>query len=374
MSERPDLAALLDGVEVCVCAGSGGVGKTTTAAAIALGLAAGGKRVAVITIDPARRLADSLGLPQLGNAELRVDPSRFEQAGIAVEGELWALMLDPKQTFDGVVERYAPDAASREAILANPIYKQLSSAVAGSQEYMAMERLYELHESGDFDVLVLDTPPASNALDFLDAPGRLLRFIDSRSLQIFLAPGRTGLRVVGAGAGIAMSVLERITGIDLLRDLSDFFRSFGSMVDGFQERAQHVNDLLRDQRTSFLLVTTPRTGAVEEAFELRTALAERGIAFSGTIANRTVERSASGSPEEVVGELSALVGDDLAVRVGAALADQWALGEHDAKTLGLLSEDDSPVIEVPHLDHEVHDIPGLAAINEYLFPSYTAPA
>jgi anion-transporting ArsA/GET3 family ATPase len=359
-------AGLIEGARVVVCAGSGGVGKTTTAAALALGAAARGKKVAVITIDPARRLAESLGVPELGNEELRVDPARLEAAGIEMEGELWALMLDPKRTFDDVVRSYAPDEETRDAVLDNRIYRELSTAVAGSQEYMAMERLYELHERDEFDLLVLDTPPSRNALDFLDAPDRLLRFIDSRSLQAFLAPGRAGLRILGAGAGVAMSVLERITGIDLLRDLGEFFSSFSSMVDGFRDRARSVNELLRADTTAFVLVTTPRAGSLEEAAELRRQLTERDIEFRGAIVNRV---HALKGPEAPAGELERLLGEDLASRVAENHRDYLALSERDAASLEQLAAElgPRPIVTVPSLEDEVHDIPGLARVGTHLF-------
>jgi anion-transporting ArsA/GET3 family ATPase len=366
------LDTLLADTRVCVCAGSGGVGKTTTAAAIALGMAVAGRKVVVVTIDPARRLAESLGVPELGNQPLRVDPARLEAGGVEAEGELWALMLDPKRTFDDVVASNAPDEKTRDAVLGNRIYRELSSAVAGSQEYMAMERLYALHEGGEFDLLILDTPPSRNALDFLDAPDRLLRFIDSRSLQVFLAPARAGLRVLGAGAGIAMSVLERITGIDLLRDLSEFFASFGPMVEGFRERASAVNELLRASNTSFLLVTTPRAGSLEEAVSLRDQLQERGIDFRGAIVNRV---HALDGLEPPMDELEALLGADLAGRAAENHRDYKALALRDRASLESLEEelDGRAIVTVPFMDDEVHDIPGLARMNLHLFDQ-TGPA
>ncbi len=186
------VADLVRDKRVLICAGPGGVGKTTTSAAIAAGMAARGLKVAVLTIDPAKRLADSLGLPELGNVERQVDPALFTKAGSDPgSGELWAMMLDSKATFDDVVEKNAPDEETRDAVLSNRIYKELSSALAGSQEYMAMEKLYEIWSEDRYDLLILDTPPSRNALDFLEAPNRLLQFIEGRSLQVFLAP--TGL-------------------------------------------------------------------------------------------------------------------------------------------------------------------------------------
>src|SRR6266508_5340029 len=215
----PGVAEILQGKQVCICAGSGGVGKTTTSAAIAAGMAARGMKVAVLTIDPAKRLADSLGLPELGNEERQVDPALFADQGIeTVGGELWAMMLDAKATFDEVIAKHAPDAETRERILENRIYKQLSNALAGSQEYMAMEKLFEIHQEGRYDLLVLDTPPSRNALDFLDAPKRLTQFIEGRSLAVFMKPTGFATRVVGKGSSMMFGVLKRVVGIDLLAD------------------------------------------------------------------------------------------------------------------------------------------------------------
>ena len=271
----PGVAELLEGKRICVCAGSGGVGKTTTSAAIAAGMAARGKRVAVLTIDPAKRLADSLGLPELGNTERQVDPGLFEAAGApAADGELWAMMLDAKQTFDEVVREHAPDAETRERILANRIYQQLSSALAGSQEYMAMEKLFEIHQEGRFDFLVLDTPPSRNALDFLDAPKRLTSFIEGRGMQMFMKPTGLATKVVGRGSSMAFGMLKKVVGIDLLADLGEFFQAFSGMVDGFRERAKRVNELLADPSTCFMIVCGPQGEPIEEAVYFHRKLVE----------------------------------------------------------------------------------------------------
>jgi len=251
--------------EVVICAGSGGVGKTTTSAAIAAGVAAQGRSAAVLTIDPAKRLANSLGLSELGNEERQVDPVLLDAAGLGGEGELWAMMLDAKRTFDEVVETHAPDDATRDAVLSNPIYRELSNTVAGSQEYMAMEKLHQLHLEGRYDLLVLDTPPTRNALDFLDAPRRLARFIDSKSLSFFAGASKAGLGIFGRGTSLLFSVMKRATGVDLLQDLAEFFNTFGDMTDGFRERAERVDALICDSRTTFLLVTSPRAASIEEA-------------------------------------------------------------------------------------------------------------
>ena len=269
----------LERKEICICAGSGGVGKTTTSAAIALGMAARGKKVAVLTIDPAKRLANSLGLPELGNEERRVKAD--------VDGELWAMMLDAKRTFDEIVERHAPDERTRDAVLSNRIYQELSNAVAGSQEYMAMEKLHELHQEGRYDLLVLDTPPTRNALDFLDAPRKLAAFIDSRSLQAFTAPG------VARAEGPRPRLRDGVLGAEArdrrrpaARTCPTFFSSFGDMAEGFRERAEKVNALLADSRSAFVLVTSPRADAVEEAGCFHHRLLDAGLPFAGVVANR----------------------------------------------------------------------------------------
>ncbi|HEX2160820.1 MAG TPA: ArsA-related P-loop ATPase [Thermoleophilaceae bacterium] len=361
---------VLAGKRVVVCAGSGGVGKTTTAAAIAAALAARGQRVIVLTIDPARRLADALGLPAVGNAECRVDQERLAAAGLGGDGELWAMTLDAKRTFDELVERNAPDAETRDAVLSNPIYRQLSNAVAGSQEYMAMEKLYELHGSGRYDVVVLDTPPARNALDFLDAPGRLSRFIDSRSLQVFRASGRAGLGLFGRGIGAVMSILERATGVDLLRDLAAFFNAFGGMAEGFRDRARRVEALLCEDTTTFLLVTSPRAAAIADALHFHGKLDSSRMPFGALIVNRVrAPVDARADDTELEAELNALLGEALARKVRHDLEDRNRLAERDARNIELMRVDLSggELLAVPELSGDVHDLDGLAAVAERLF-------
>jgi len=359
-------ARLLEGKEICICAGSGGVGKTTTAAAIALGMAEQGLKVAVLTIDPARRLANSLGLPELGNEERRVD--------VDADGELWAMMLDAKRTFDDLVERHAPDERTRDAVLSNRIYQELSNAVAGSQEYMAMEKLYELYQEERYDLLVLDTPPTRNALDFLDAPERLTRFVDSRSLQLFLRPGRSGLKLFSRGTSVAFSILKRVTGVDLLQDLSEFFQSFGDMADGFNERARRVNELLSDRRATFLVISSPQRDSIEEAIFFHRRLRERKMPFGGAVVNRVRELEAEAPGEEVQGDLAALLGEDLGAKVARNYDDFRALAERDRMSIAQLERelDGEPLLVVPHLDDEVHDLPGLRLMNEFLFETAVA--
>ncbi len=370
----PSVDQILEGKDICICAGSGGVGKTTTAAAIATGMAARGLKVCVLTIDPAKRLADSLGLKELGNEARRVDPTLFERYGIEMKGELWAMMLDAKATFDELVARQAPDEESRDRVLDNRIYQQISSALAGSQEYMAMEKLFELYTEGRFDLLVLDTPPSRNALDFLDAPRRLTQFIEGRSLSVFMRPTGVAARVAGRGASVALSVMKRIVGFDLLADLAEFFNAFSGMVDGFQARAKRVNSLLADKRTTFLVVCGPQGEPIDEAVYFHRKLVEAKLPFGGVIVNKVhypAERL-RGDGEDLEGTLVKRLGDeDLARRVCENFADYQALAERDALNIKRLAGElrTSGVIRVPYLDEDVHDLGGLAEIDRYLFAS-----
>jgi anion-transporting ArsA/GET3 family ATPase len=368
----PTLNDTLEGKAICICAGSGGVGKTTTSAAIASGMAAQGLKVCVLTIDPAKRLADSLGLKELGNEARRVDPKLFAKQGIEIEGELWAMMLDAKATFDDLVARQAPDEESRDRVLENPIYQQISSALAGSQEYMAMEKLFELHNEGRFDLLVLDTPPSRNALDFLDAPKRLTQFIEGRSMKMFIKPTGLAAKVAGRGASVALSVLKRLLGFDLLSDLSEFFTAFSGMVDGFQARAERVNKLLADPDTCFLVVCGPQGEPVDEAVYFHRKLVEAKLPFGGVIVNKVhyPAEELGGEPVDPPATLAEKLGDDdLARRVAANFSDYQALAERDARNIERLANElrTRGVIRVPYLDEDVHDLAGLAEINRYLF-------
>ena len=369
---------LLEGKQICICAGSGGVGKTTTAAAVAMGMASRGKKVAVLTIDPAKRLANSLGLSELGNEETLVEPQRFAEAGVEMHGELWAMMLDAKRTFDDVVERHAPDEQTRDRILQNRIYKEISNAMAGSQEYMAMEKVYELHQEARYDLLVLDTPPTRHALDFIEAPERMTRFIEGKSLQFFLRPGRFGVKMLGRSGGILFSALKRITGIDLLQDLSEFFQSFADMAEGFSERAQRVKELLGDRRTTFMLVTAPERDPIDEAFYFWRRLKEAKLPFGGFVINKVhpdyVKSAVDIDTDRLVPELErSLDGTagaaDLAGRVAENFQNYELLAERDRQNMELLTErvSEDCVLEVPYFDEDVHDIGGLALVNRYLF-------
>ena len=365
-----NVADVIAGKRIVICGGSGGVGKTTTSAAIAMGAAAAGRKVAVVTIDPAKRLANSLGLEELGNEPALVDPDLFAPAGVEMEGELWAMMLDPKRTFDDLIDRLAPNEKARDDVLDNRIYQELSNAVAGSQEFTAMAKLYELDRDHDFDLIVLDTPPSRNALDFLDAPDRLTQFFEGRALQVFLRPTGLAARVMGRGTGMVFGVLKRVTGIDLLEDLAVFFRSLSGMIDGFKERAQAVNKLLADRGTVFLLITSPEREPVDEAIFFWRKLKAARMPFGGVVVNR-VHHDLLGNAEvgDVSDELTAELGDKLAGRVADNFRDYHVLARRDAHNIERLGHQlrDDRLLLVPYLDEDVHDIEGLARLDRYLF-------
>lgn len=360
----------LEGKRVCICLGAGGVGKTTTSAAIALGLAARGKKVAVVTIDPAERLASALGLERLSGELTPIDAALLRQQGVSCEGELWAMMHDSKGTFDEIVERLTHDEREREEILANPIYRELSTAVAGSQELSAIAKLYELRHERDFDTIVLDTPPSRNAVDFLETPRRLLAFLEGRALRVFLSPGGLAARVFGRSTGIVFSIFARVTGVDMLGDLSTFFRSLAGILDGFGERTRGVNQLLRDPTTAFMIVTSPEPEPAREAPFLAERLAAANMPLSGLIVNRVHFDGLDGRSVEQVRELlEPELGGRLAQRVAGNLADFDVLVQRDRETIARLAEQlaESNPILVPHMDEEVRDLAGLERVATCLF-------
>ena len=354
-----------------MCLGAGGVGKTTTSAALGFGLAARGEKVAVVTIDPARRLAAALGLSELSGEPRRIDPKLLAKQGVDGQGELWAMALDVKRTFDDVIARLAPDEATRDEILKNPVYRELSSAVSGVQELGAVTKLYELHDEHDFDVIVLDTPPSRNALDFLKTPENMLHFLEGRALKVFLAPGGIAARFLGRGTSLVFAIFARVTGVDMLGELSTFFRSLAGVIDGFGERVKGVAELLREPTTSFLIVTSPEHEPAREAVFLAEQLREERMKCDAAIVNRVHMHGLDGhSAKEVEALLAAALGDgSLARRMAHNLADFDVLARRDRETIARLDKElnePNPVI-VPHLDEEIQDLAGLARIAGYLF-------
>jgi len=348
---------------IVICCGSGGVGKTTTAAAFALQAARQGRKVCVVTIDPARRLANSLGLDVLSN-----QPSTIEGDW---PGELHALMLDPKGTFDDLVRRYSDTPDQAEGILANRMYRNLTGALSGTQEYMAMEKLHELVEEGGFDVVVVDTPPTRNALDFLDAPRRLTGFLSNRLFQALMMPTRVSMKFVGMAAHALLRTISKVAGADVVRDAVTFFQAFEGMEEGFRTRAIRVNQLLTQPGTAFVLVASPRPDSVEEAVHFAAKLAESNMSVTALIVNRVQPRFID---DERLGQLTALAEratgdrqplqvliDNLAGYAAASDRDEQVYGDLVARVAP------APVTRVPLLNTDVHDLDGLGLIADLLF-------
>jgi anion-transporting ArsA/GET3 family ATPase len=388
-----NLAEAIAQAHILVATGAGGVGKTTSAAAIGLAAAGLGRRTLVLTIDPARRLAQAMGLEGLDDTPSPVPLDADHQAA---GGELWAMMLDMQTTFDRLIHRHASSPAEAEAITANRIYRQLSSTLSGTQEYMAMERLHELHEEGRFDLLVIDTPPTRSALDFLDAPKRMTSFLEGRLLKLLLKPGVAagrGLgRVVGAGATAFMRVAGRVTGMELLQDLADFFRDFEGMYDGFKQRAEEVLALLRAPTSRFVVVASADPPPLREARFFLERLEQEGLHAAGVIVNRVhpevprdpsdagltrairrLEQTAGLDPD-LPSDLDPGSDDDLAI-AGALhlLADTRNLASRQRRDVaaGLYGVRVPALVEVPLLGGDVHDLAGLDAIATTLLTGRT---
>lgn len=366
------IAELLEGKRVCICAGSGGVGKTTTSAAIALGMAARGAKVAVVTIDPANRLADALGIDGLDNELHQVVPGPDAPAELETDGELWAMMLDPKRTFDDLIDRLAPDAERAAEIKENRVYRELSSAVSGSQEFTAMAKLYELDQEGDFDLLILDTPPSRNALDFLEAPRRLNSFLEGRMMNALIRPTGLGVRMLGLSTAPLLAALRRVTGVDLVTDLGRFFGLLSGMTHDFRQRADGVQELLRAPSTVFLLVTSPEREPIDEAIWFQKRIVGEGFPLAGVVINR-VHHDLLGDSEtaEVKRGLARILGGELAQKVAANFVDYHLLARRDDHNISRLAEalNGQPLVLVPQLEEDVHDLNGLLSMLRYLFAS-----
>jgi anion-transporting ArsA/GET3 family ATPase len=344
------------GGRLCICVGAGGVGKTTVAAAIARSRAQQGQRVAVVTIDPAPRLAQALGFDELSGEPRRV----------AGAGELWAMRLDPKRTLDELIASLAPDEATRDRALSNRIYRELSAAVAGSQEFSAVAKLYELNRSGDFDAIVLDTPPSRNALDFLDAPARLVRFFDGRALRLLLAQSSLATRVASRAGAPLFNMLGRLTGASVLREITAFFVAIGGMIDGLAARAAAVQALLHEPDTTFVLVSSPRREALEEAIAFAAELGRAELTVAALVVNRM--HSVDGAAAAAGPELESLLGPRLAGLVRDSLDELASLAAADALALARL-RDAFPTLDpvlVPQLAGEVEDLSGLTRVARYL--------
>jgi anion-transporting ArsA/GET3 family ATPase len=359
-AHHDDLAHLVAERDVIVCTGSGGVGKTTTAAVIALEGARRGRRACVVTIDPAKRLADALGLEELSN-----EPSLIEGDW---PGELWALMLDTKSTFDELVVQNAGSAEQAEGILSNRFYRNISGALSGTQEYMAMEKLYELHESDRFDLVVVDTPPTRHALDFLEAPKRLTRFLDHRLYRVLMAPTRGVARAVNVAAQAFLRTVSKVVGGDVVSDAIAFFSAFDGMEAGFRDRAAATLTLLSNDATAFVLVTAPRLDVVDEATYFAAKLHESNIPVRALVVNRMHPRFNDATPGASRRRAERFEGSALG-DLYSNLADFAQVAADEEDHLRGLAERvaPAPVVRVPFLRSDVHDLTGLSEIAKYLF-------
>ena len=373
------LAELAGHRHVVICAGPGGVGKTTTAAAIALEGARMGRRACVVTIDPAKRLADALGLESLTNDAHRVNIGSVVApddggAGGRPEtraGELWALMLDTKTTFDSVVRRNAGSDEQAQAILDNRLYRNISGALGGTQEYMAMEKLYELHSQGHFDLVVVDTPPTRHALDFLDAPGRLLRFLNNRIFRLLMAPTRASLRAIGMATQMFLRTLSRVVGGAVVSDAIAFFEAFEGMEQGFRDRAARVEQLLGDPGTAFVVVAAPRRDAVVEAVYFADRLRESTGRVEALVANRMFPSFGPVPPAL----RDAAPGSNPLAALALNLEEFDRVATREEVHLESLTErlPGTPIVRVPFLSTDVHDLHGLDEVGRWLF-GRAAPA
>jgi anion-transporting ArsA/GET3 family ATPase len=381
----------LRGRRVICCVGSGGVGKTTTSAALALRFAVEGRRALVLTIDPARRLANSLGLAQLGNRETPIDLAPLGARAVTPRGTLHAMMLDLKATWDDLVHREAPSPERAQAILDNRLYQTLSTAMAGSLEYMAMAKVAEVASSGRYDVVVLDTPPTANALDFLKAPDRILDVLDNDAMRVLLGPmlraGSVGLKLFALPSSLILKTLSRFTGADFLRDLATFMIAFEGMYDAFKARAAQVKSLLAGGESAFVLVTSPNPLAIDEALFFHRALEAEGISTTAVVVNR-VQRDphrygGSDAPAALREALLAAQIKDaprlsnfggeggpgaeglLSDRLARTLAEQAMLADLDRREVERLAHTLGPVplYTVPRLRRDVHDLAGLWQID-----------
>ncbi len=363
---------LLAAKDIVIACGPGGVGKTTTAAALAAtAVVEQGGRVLVLTVDPARRLADALGLKGIGNDEVRIPDEVFAEAATSPRGELWAAMLDTKQSWDDLVGTHAPDAATREAILANPLYQNISSRFVQSHDYIAMERLYEIHSAGTYDLIVVDTPPTRNALDFLDAPQRMAEFFSSRLLRWLIVPYRS--RLVNLASRPFYQVADRILGTQFLADIAEFFILFQSMYHGFVERAEAVSRLLSDRRTTFMVVSTLEATPMREAEFFSAELMARELHLGAVVLNKVLPAylrdpaadKVAQSMERRAGELAEGLTDDpaTAARVIAEVAESFlnfaVVARREAEQQAELRGAPDVLVTVPFYEADIDDVGGL---------------
>jgi anion-transporting ArsA/GET3 family ATPase len=380
------IEALLAAKEIVIACGSGGVGKTTTAAAAATMAAVhhGGK-VLVLTVDPARRLANALGLSGIGNTETQVPAEAFAGAGVTPRGELWAAMLDTKASWDDLVHRHAPDRRTERKILDNPLYQNIAGRFVQSHDYIAMERLYELHTAGSYDLIVVDTPPTRNALDFIEAPQRMAEFFSSRLLRMLIVPYRS--RLVNLASRPFYQVADRVLGSQFLSDIAEFFMLFQTMYDGFVERAKAVERLLRAGRTTFVVVSTLEAAPVREAEFFIQVLHDHGFSLGALVLNKTLpdyllDEGAADRAERLCatagelatkGELAEVTGAGPAVlervlhEVGDNFRNFGVVARREAAERRHLATIPEVMATAPELEHDIYDLAGLVRLGEMIW-------
>ena len=384
------LEQLLATKEIVVFCGSGGVGKTSVAAAAGLAAATriGGK-VLVVTVDPAKRRADALGVEGIGNVEVRVPDAAFTEAGLEPRGELYAAMLDTKQSWDALVLRHAPDEETAYRILDNSLYENLTARFVQSHDYVAMERLFEIHQAGTYDLIIVDTPPTRNALDFLDAPVRMAEFFGGRLLRWLTAPyrigGRRGARMLTVASRPFYQVADRLIGSQFLQDIAEFFLNFQSMYDGFVERSRAVEQLLHDKRTSFAVVTTLEDAPLREGERFCAELIKRQFHLGALVLNKTLPAELFGPAgalvaqrfrrdgEAIAGTLGGVEDHAGAARVlatiGASFENFAVVASREAELRTELAHRPEVLVDIPTFADEIADLRGLARIADYLIPS-----
>jgi anion-transporting ArsA/GET3 family ATPase len=385
--EAPEsIDALLASKEIVIACGSGGVGKTTTAAAAAATSAVrhGGK-VLVLTVDPARRLADALGLEGIGNVERRIPAEAFAASGRRPRGEMWAAMLDTKQSWDDLVRRHAPDRSTAARILSNPLYQNISGKFVQSHDYIAMERLYEIHSEGNFDLIVVDTPPTRNAIDFIEAPQRMAEFFSSRLLRLLIAPYRS--RMVNLASRPFYQVADRVLGSQFLEDIAEFFILFQTMYTGFAERARAVERLLRDRRTTFVVVSTLEEAPVREAEFFIEVLTAKRFHLGALVLNKVLpdylldeaadERAArlcddAAELSQTDGLAASLATDEAQLgrvlrEIGTNFRNFAIVARRQATLRRDLEVRPDVVATVPEFEADIHDLPGLLRLGDRIW-------
>ncbi|NLA37389.1 MAG: AAA family ATPase [Actinobacteria bacterium] len=383
MSQAVTIEQLCSAKEIVISTGSGGVGKTTTAAALAAKAATEmAAKVLVLTVDPAKRLANAMGLQTFGNVETRVPAEAFAEAGVEPKGELWAAMLDTKQSWDDLIRLHAPDAKTRDEILQNPLYQNITGKFVQSHDYIAMERLYELHSSGRYDLIVVDTPPTRNAVDFLDAPDRMADFFSSRLLRWLIAPYRS--RVVSFASKPFYSVADRILGTQFLHDVAEFFILFQTMYDGFVERAAAVNHLLESSHTTFVVVSTLEAAPVREAQFFLDLLHERNLHVGAVVLNKVLPeyllRSDGAEAATMLSTHSAAVAEQLADvwdaeghgerllrEIGTSFTNYQLVAQREAELRSELSRKADTVAALPYMSDDITDLGGLLRLGAGLW-------